>query len=493
MRPRRSPPLAGFLIGSVAFAAYVPTLSGGFLLDDRFYILANETLRHPALWFRFLYDPLSVLAYPELARQVYRPAIGLYFGMLRLAGGENPYWYHLAALLLHAANTILLFLLARRLLARATLPAAAAALLFALHPAQAESVAYVGNAPTLLATALALAALLAYGATPARRALSAASFAMALLCRESAAFLLPILPAFDRLFAPQDESWRGRLRRWAPYAGIFAAYLAARTAVLGRIAQRDPWEGDWATHAVLALRGLLQDLAIAFWPARLRVCYSFPETASLTAEALLASGILAAAAAAAALGLRRRSPAGFAGAWFLAALLPVSNIIPLDALAADRFLYAPLIGVGLLWGWALARLRPPAPAACLAALTLAAAAGLASLERQLAWRDGFILDLAAHATAPEDPCTGLNLSAHYYNWSMLDRAESLAIPALAGSSPLHLREAALARMAFIRIKAGRPAEAVPYLEKALAHAPRDTELQALLRWCSERRGASPRR
>lgn len=430
MSPRR----IAFLAAAAAFAAFLPALSNGFVLDDLYYIVLNPVMAEPSRWWTFWTTPTALLADANLAGQVWRPLAGHWFGLLSWGLGKNPYWFHLGAAALHAGSTALLALLAVRLAG----PAAAlpAALLFAWHPAQAEAVAYAGNTPGLLAGAGVLAALLLHDS--GRRKSAAACGAAALLCRESAAVLPFLVWAWDRVRGQE------RPRGWVPHAAAVAALVVVRTLVLGAVAQRSLWGGSWPAHLKLALQGLGLGLGHVVWPAGLRVCYSFSEVGGLGPAASAAAG-LAALAWGAACGLRARRPWAFGLAFSLASLAPVSNLVPIDALAADRFLYMPLAGLALAFGAAAAGWTAFRRRAAAAALALAFLPPLLSAE--LAWQDGFTLDLAAYAAAPSDPCAPLNLSAHYFNWGMLGRARGLAERASADAAPSHVREEARRRTA----------------------------------------------
>lgn len=485
------------LSAALAFAAYAPSLSGAFLRDDLIYIVGNETLRDPSLWPGFFYDKTALLAHSSMAQEAYRPLAGLLYALLYSLAGLRPFWYHLLNSLLHAFNTAWIYLLALRLLrvprtgggpeapepdGRAIALAWSAALLFCLHPAQVESVAYIGSLPTVLSFFFCLAALLLYlpGASGSpesmRGAGSVAAFAMGLLSKESAAAFPIVLAAYDLTLRPGGDAGRAapRWKAWLPYWTLSAAYLGIRHLVLGRTAQIGAWGGSWPLHFQMAVRGLFQDLRIALWPSRLRPCYSFVPEPGFVAESALMLLSAAALLAAILLAVRRRKFAGFACAFFLAGLLPVSNLVPMAALAADRFLYLPLAGSALLFAYLLRRFKP---------LWIALAGGLlsslmmpASLERQLAWQDSFQLDLAAHSTAPKDPCTSLYLALHYYQWGMLDRAHALASPATI--SPILGKRAYLA-LAKIAVRQGRYGLASAHLERSLRLDPNQRDAREL--------------
>src|SRR5262249_61746098 len=151
MPPSRMRFVIGLALVVVTLAVYRPVSTYSFVnLDDPIYVQDNPLLDacplrafttiHAGYWI-----PLTWLSY-QLDYKLYGLA----------AGG-----YHQTNLLLHAANVLLLFLLLCRLTG-ATLPSGFAAALFALHPLQVESVAWVTERKDVLSTFFGLLALHAY-------------------------------------------------------------------------------------------------------------------------------------------------------------------------------------------------------------------------------------------------------------------------------------------------------------------------------------------
>ncbi len=163
---------------------------------------------------------------------VYRPLTrNLYFWAGRKLFGNEPGPYHLVNLGVYAAGLILMAFAARRLVAgafrlppsgtRATGAGLLAAVLFALHPAAGTPASWVCGIQDLLAVDLALAAILAH--LSRRRWLYVLFYLGALLCKETAAFLFPLLALWDWMI---EESRLGpALRRQAPVALVFSAWL----------------------------------------------------------------------------------------------------------------------------------------------------------------------------------------------------------------------------------------------------------------------------
>lgn len=179
--------------------AYWPALRAGWIWDDDSYVTANALVQSPeGLWRAWI---------PGQTPQYY-PLVFLSFWAQYALHGLNPFWFHLVNVLLHGCSTVLLW----RILVRLGVPGALlAAALFALHPVQVESVAWVTERKNVLSMALALVSVLAWlrwrDGTNARTArtwcaLSLAAFVGAMLAKTTAVAVPVALLAIDW--------WRGR-------------------------------------------------------------------------------------------------------------------------------------------------------------------------------------------------------------------------------------------------------------------------------------------
>ena len=179
--------LIGLLLVLITAAVFHDTLQAGFVRwDDGMHVYANPFL-HPIsvsnaarFWaapYQNLYVPVSYSLYALLAAMAHLPAPvptidGLWVDL-------NPRVFHGASLLLHLANVLLVFALLRRLLpsprtAGSDWAAGAGRLLFAVHPVQVESVAWISEMRGLLSglfSLLALHAYLRYSESRSRRTL----------------------------------------------------------------------------------------------------------------------------------------------------------------------------------------------------------------------------------------------------------------------------------------------------------------------------------
>jgi tetratricopeptide (TPR) repeat protein len=179
--------LAAVLLLLAPFVVYAPLRSAGFIWDDDQNVVQNLLLRDRAGLLRIWLDPR--------ASQQYYPVTHSSFWLEAQLWGIDPRAFHFTNVLLHALNALLLW----RVLRLLSVPGAyLAALIFAVHPVMAESVAWITERKNVLSLALALGALATY-----------------------------------LRFAP-PESERAGARRWSLYAlslGLFVLALLAKTVV----------------------------------------------------------------------------------------------------------------------------------------------------------------------------------------------------------------------------------------------------------------------
>jgi 4-amino-4-deoxy-L-arabinose transferase-like glycosyltransferase len=294
-----------------------------------------------------------------------------------------------------------------------------------------ESVAFVSNRSGLLALVFALASCLAGGRWAARGgrgawAASLAFTAAAVLSKQSAVSL-PLLLAVVVLHHRPDARWREWLRPLLPHA-LLAAGAAVVHAAVARSAGILLAPVDSPLDALARVPRAL--FAAQFyvwklvWPVELTIEYDV-EGILRPSAGLLASSAAAVAAAAWLLApARRRSLAGRLLLFYLAALLPVSNLLPTVPTVADRYAQLPLVAlVPLVALPALARLPLRAAMAAVGAATVL----LVGLTvRQLpVWRDDAAL--LAHATAvnPGAPAALGNLV--FVLWEQGRHAEAMRV------------------------------------------------------------------
>lgn len=397
-RPAQLRAAGALLLLGLLLAAYGPALRGGFLWDDDVYVTGNELLTAP--------DGLRRIWFSTDSPSQYFPLTYTLMRAERSAWGLDPLGYHLVSVALHGINALLVALV----LGLLAVPGAwLAAAVFALHPVQVESVAWITEQKNLLSTLFYLAALWAWIRSldaPARRrgfwlAGVTAFFLLALFAKTTAC----TLPA-----ALVIAAWRKGRKLDRPLVLPVAALLLIGVAM-------GLFTAWWEQHlqgskdaevsfpfldgVIIASRALWFYAGKLLWPAGL--AFSYPRWELDASDPLQYGWLLGLLVAAAGLGLlwRRgvRGPA-LAVLFFVACLSPLLGFIPLYtfqySFAADHYQYLACVGLFALAGAGLsgAAGRLPAgsrralaalPVLLLAALTWRQAHAYRDIETL--WRD----------------------------------------------------------------------------------------------------------
>lgn len=389
------PPRALAVLLAAIGLVFWPVLGGAFVYDDELLVVRNTALQNG--------DLVALLTQPLFGDQhgYWRPLTSLSLWLGNTLGGACG--IHALALLLHAAATLAAWSLAHRLLGDAR-RAFAAALLFALHPVQVESVAWCSaiNDPLWgLCALLCLRSFAAWRTGPAPGLPVAAMvwLLLALLAKENAIAAVPMVLVVDaclRRGSPATD----RARPWLALAIVLAVWWALRALVFGGVAAGLLRE---AAHAPPDAAGWLQPVALFGAHARV-LAVPWTLTPFRTADAFDAyvGGPLATLAATIVLvaAWRARRPLRLAVLVLLVAPL-VPTLIAWRSIGAypvaDRYLYLAAFGL------ALAIVSVSGHRARWFVLGLAALFGVRSFVQTWVWHDQQQLVRHGLAHRPEDP------------------------------------------------------------------------------------------
>lgn len=399
---------AALIVAIVSVCTYANTLANGFAVDDDYIVRANTRVHTLA-------DQASIWLtpwWPAYGEQLglYRPLTIFSFSLQWAAGDGAPWVFHLVNVLLHAGVSVLVLLLLRRFVSTAA--ACAGALLFAVHPVHTEAVANVVGQAELLSAAAVLGACVVFAGRTgtrlrAREAIVITTlFALGLLAKEGAVVLPALLVVLDiaqrrlRLSQRSVTHWmRAVALPLAALLIVLAAYMALRISVLGTAAGEDaaPWlsflRGE--SRVFSALKVWPEYARLLFFPFDLSADYSPGVLLPATSfdSMVMVGAVILAAVTTLTFALPLRPIAGLPAAWFLIAILPVSNLFfPIGVLLAERILYLPSVAVSFLaaivWSRAALRMkselrRPVLALAMLTVLLLAARSWLRNPD----WRD----------------------------------------------------------------------------------------------------------
>lgn len=322
--------------------------------------------------------------------------------------GLEPAGHHATNLALHLGCVALLYAFLLRATGESR-PALVAAGLFALHPVNAGTVAWISARPDLLATVFALAALWAHAAR--RRSWACAALAAALLSKPVAAVVPLVMLIVDRWPLGDERPLHARVR--ANLACWLLAAAGAATVFLDR-ERVGGVEGALDVPLPLRLAGAavacLRYVGYALWPARISAHDPHPYLSGGTPWPAWLAVLAALAIVAATLGARRLPALRTGWLWFLAALAPVSGIVQIgDQGLALRYLYFPGIGLWIAAVWTVHR-RVPARAAAAAALLVLALCAWGTRYQAAYWRDSRTLFARALEIHPDDPVMHYDLA-----------------------------------------------------------------------------------
>lgn len=334
---------------------------------------------------------------------------------------QNATGHHFTSLLIHAANAVLLFLLLIYASGRVG-PSCFVAALFALHPINVESVAWVAERKNVLCTFFFFAALIAYcwySRKPGwRRYLAFAGlFALGLMSKPMVITLPFVLLLLD--YWPLGRI-RGGPASTPPIAQAPLSRLLVEKLPLLVLSAASAWITMQAQRAGGAMRSAaqfsigvrLENALVAYviylwkmiWPSRLAPLYPHPGD-SLGAWQIVVSALVLLAVTGVAVRFRSRRYLLTGWLWFLGTLVPVIGLVQVgDQAMADRYAYIPLVGIFVMIACGAADLADSrqigftarvVPAACIL-LALAFAT-----NRQLGyWSSNY--DLWTHALAVTD-------------------------------------------------------------------------------------------
>jgi tetratricopeptide (TPR) repeat protein len=511
-------------------------------------------------------DPAYVTYNPMVQQGLTWPGVAWAFGELH---GEATYWHpltwlshmldcqlfglrpaghHLSSLLLHTLNTVLLFVLLRRMTGRRG-PSAIVAALFALHPLQVDSVAWIAERKNVLSTFLGLLCLWAYARYAGKLVisnqlsvisdqssvesgqavgdgkqnaessftyhgsritdhasffylLSLLFFALGLMSKPMLVtwpfvmLLLDYWPLRRLSLATPQHSTTPILRLLLEKLPFFALSAASSLvtirahASLGALMSAEHLPvPDRLANAVVACVLYLRKLV---WPVDLSVFYLHP--GRWPAGTVVGSTLILLGVTAAVVWQGRRRPYLIVGwLWFLGTLVPVIGLVQAHVQAmADRFAYVPVIGVLVMVVWLVAeweaapegRRLPRYAMPGLTALVLAGCAVMTSLQLRH-WRNSITLLQHAVQVEPDNFMARVMLGNTLLERRQLDGALREY------QAAVRLRPDypdAWDHAGAVLIEQGKPADALPYLLKAIELAPAWPEPQRRLALAWQRQG-----
>jgi protein O-mannosyl-transferase len=369
------------IVALATMAAFFPALHNNFVnWDDDWMLLENPNYRGLG-WTQLRW------MFSSFHAGHYQPLSWITFGLDYVFWGMDPFGYHLTNLVLHAANAVCFYFIARRLLALAVpvsggrqslalyWAALFAALVFSLHPLRVESVAWATERRDVLSGFFYLLTILLYLKAVAdteersqrRRwmALTVVAYLFSLLSKASGMTVPLVLLILDvyplRRLGNGFKEWFDREKRQVWLEKLPFVFIAVIAGIVALIAQQ---ETKALAHieaygvgqrTAQALYGLVFYLWKSIWPVGLSPLYAIPIQFDPLSGRYVLSGIIVITLTVCLFLARQRWPAGLASwVYYLAVVAPVLGFAQSGAqFVADRYSYLPCLGWALLVGSSL--------------------------------------------------------------------------------------------------------------------------------------------
>ena len=402
--------LLGALLVVVILLLYLPVVHHDFIngWDDDGYVTENVHVRSGLKLANVAW------AFTTFEQSNWHPVTWLSHMLDCQLFGLSSGAHHYINVLLHAANVLLLFWILQRATG-ALWQSFLVALVFAVHPLNVETVAWVAQRKSLLSTIFSLLTVAAYGWYVRRGGwrrylLMVCAFGLALMSKPMAVTIPLLLLLFDywplqRLEVPFSHRWARLVLEKIPLL-----IMSAASSTLTAMAQRS--KNTVVPLSVLPMYTRVENAVISYvtylgkilWPAKLATLYPHPAWTiglSLPLDEVIASATVLIGVTALALYFNRARWLVVGWLFFLITLVPVIGVVQVGYQGmADRYAYLPCIGllIALVWGVAeVVRGRRIARFVLVAALCLITGYAAATVHYLASWQNGVTLFSQARA------------------------------------------------------------------------------------------------
>jgi tetratricopeptide (TPR) repeat protein len=442
--------LAGLLLVVATLAVYNSAAKHPFVnYDDNRYVTENTHVRDGLQWSTVRW------AFATTEQANWHPLTWLSHALDCQLFQLNPAGHHYVNILFHALDVVLLYLVfgwSTGAWGRSAVVAG----LFALHPIQVESVAWVSERKNLLSLAFFLLALAAYkryaiGPSLKRYIVVALLFAGGLMAKPQVITFPCVLLLWDYwpLNRLAEIKPAACLRLLAEKIPLFV--LSGASALITIVAQRSGGamagisDYSFVYRVGNAAVAYLRYFGKAIWPSRLAPFYPYqPVTPLKLVAALLVVGITTVIV----LRFRERRYLVVGCLWFLGTLVPMIGLVQVgDQAMADRYAYLPFIGLFLMAAWGMAdiaeQFRVPARSLAVVAFLVPICLAAATYRQLGYWRDNLALwtrtlEVTRNNYVAEDNLAGALIMAGHFDEAIPHFREAARINPRDGNANLNL-------------------------------------------------------
>jgi protein O-mannosyl-transferase len=519
----------------VSFFIYAPSMSGDFIIDDVPQVRDNPYIRDISNISRFFTKGLWENSALEVTTEKrYLPMTLVPMLLNYKLWGNNPFGYHVFLLLLHLANTCLVYALIRKLVTGSAMAATVGAAIFVLHPTKVGSVAWIIGGVEPLVTFFLLGAMLAHQSfvNSFNNKKEWRYLLLSLICFQLALWSKEVAIAFPLIVVTYDLIYRKKIDWPAAFLHtlVVVVYLIARSLVLGETGKTEGIDVSQFSRAIDFALGYSELLV---FPIDVPFYLQPPEhSVSSVLGIVSAIGIVMLAGFCwRAFDMGRRKAFAFSVIWMIVFFWPAIILaFYTDGYYSPRYLYVPSVGVAIFvavfydyMNAAYPRLKTPIMVSC---ALIVASYGLATWKEIPVWHDNGMIYRRITEVAPENAVGFIGLGQFQFNRGDYVAAERNFLLALQKAktpelrvesmvvlgtinginnnldqSESYLQEAVkidpgnsegwsgLGNLAWIR---GRPYEAISFYEKALSVRPNNYEAAMNLAIAYDKTGQSQR-
>ena len=430
------------IIFLVSFVVFFKTFGNNFVFDDHSIVDQNYSIRNPANIPHFFISSYWPRSMGGDEKGLYRPVVVTSFAIDYFIWKLKPIGYHITNYIFHSLNAILVFLLFSTIFKKATsleddrycFPAIAASLIFLVHPVHIEAVSGIVGRAEIFSAFFLMASLLLYikGERIRNYYISLCLFMLALLSKETA-IVLPVFIILYDVFYNQpvkQDKVKGLIKRAPYYYGyiiVMVLYIAVRISVLSGISPK----GSSKVFYLKSLSTKVYTMAVVFSEYLKLMFYPIglsPEKRDfpmfndlLNIKVIIGLFLIGLVVYLVVFLIKKNRDIAYSLLWFLVALFPVSNIIPIGILIADRLLYLPSVGFSFLMAMPFFIVGKKSKSVLVLVL-LAVLFSAITIKRSFDWKDDITLWEHTVKRFPDNYVARNSLGALYYLSGNYDRS-----------------------------------------------------------------------
>ncbi|MBN4049155.1 tetratricopeptide repeat protein [archaeon AH-315-M20] len=341
------------LLFTINIISYANIFSNEFVWDDHIFILDNPDIRSFSNIHLFFSKDVDGL---------YRPLRTLHYTFIYSIAGKNEFLYHLNSFLLHAVISILVFFIIYEIINKKNI-SLLSALIFAAHPIHTGRVTNITGSFDLLGIFFMLFSFylyIKYSKLNDKKyfLFSLLFFVLAIFSSEEAIILPLIILLYEFVFNREKFSKKliknNIIKNYSPYFIIAILYIILRFFILGiRGRMQEYLAGNFFLTMLTMLKVYIYYIYLLIFPINLTLFYDIEPVSSLFDFKVIFSFLFLLILFIIVIKYYKNRILFFSVFWFFIALIPMSNILPLQIFMAERYLYVPSIGFSLLLSYTL--------------------------------------------------------------------------------------------------------------------------------------------